>query len=139
MYEVLVPIGDNPDRAAHQVSFVADMPCASTELRATLTHALGSAEQEAPEPMRHPGRVKTVRDARDDLEDAGVEVQLSEISAPPSRGILSLAEELDADLIVMAARKRSPAGKLLFGSVTQTVLLNTDRTVAVTGETEPVE
>nr|WP_276414161.1 universal stress protein [Halomicroarcula sp. XH51] len=34
-------------------------------------------------------------------------------------------------MIVLAGRKRSPAGKALFGSVTQDVILGTDRSVLV--------
>jgi nucleotide-binding universal stress UspA family protein len=34
---------------------------------------------------------------------------------------------------VMGGRKQSPTSKLLFGSVTQNVILQTDRPVTVTG------
>lgn len=44
----------------------------------------------------------------------------------PAEAILSAAEEYDARYVVVGGRKRSPAGKALFGSVTQSVLLNTD-------------
>lgn len=38
--------------------------------------------------------------------------------------IIKYAEENDARYIVVSGRKRSPTGKALFGSVTQSVLLN---------------
>ena len=61
-------------------------------------------------------------------------VDLAESSGDPADAIISTADELDADMIVLAARKRTPTGKVLFGSVTQAVLLGTDRPVLVCGE-----
>lgn len=37
------------------------------------------------------------------------------------------------DAIVLGGRKRSPAGKAIFGSVTQAVIRESDRPVVVTG------
>ena len=37
--------------------------------------------------------------------------------------LLRLVEEIDADLLVIGARRRSPVGKALLGSVAQTVIL----------------
>ena len=52
----------------------------------------------------------------------------------PATEILDTADEVDADLIALAGRrKRSPAGKALFGSTTQAVILETDRSVLVAG------
>jgi nucleotide-binding universal stress UspA family protein len=49
----------------------------------------------------------------------------------PSDTIVEYADEVDARYIVVGGRERSPAGKAIFGSVTQSVLLNTDRPVLV--------
>ena len=38
--------------------------------------------------------------------------------------MLDLAGELDAELIVIGLRRRSPVGKLLLGSAAQHILLN---------------
>jgi nucleotide-binding universal stress UspA family protein len=55
-------------------------------------------------------------------------------ATPPPETIIETGEELEVDVIVTAGRKRSPAGKALFGSVSQSVILGTDRPVIDCGE-----
>ena len=45
--------------------------------------------------------------------------------------ILTLAGQADASLLVIGARRRSPVGKALLGSVTQTLILEADMPVLV--------
>jgi nucleotide-binding universal stress UspA family protein len=45
--------------------------------------------------------------------------------------VLKLAKEVDASLLVIGARRRSPMGKFLLGSVTQTLILDADMPVVV--------
>lgn len=47
----------------------------------------------------------------------------------PVEEILAEADRTDARYIVVGGRRRSPAGKVLFGSTTQAVLLSADRPV----------
>lgn len=47
----------------------------------------------------------------------------------PGEEILSHAEKIDARYLVIGGRKRTPAGKALFGSVTQRVILDSERPV----------
>lgn len=47
----------------------------------------------------------------------------------PSRELLEYAAAEDAAYLVTAGRRRSPLGKVLFGSVTQSILLGADRPV----------
>ena len=45
--------------------------------------------------------------------------------------ILDLAGKVEADLLIIGARRRSPVGKLILGSVTQTLILEADVPVLV--------
>lgn len=51
----------------------------------------------------------------------------------PVTKILEVAEEESADFILIAGRERSPAGKAIFGSTSQQVLLNASRPVIFIG------
>jgi len=124
MYEVLVPVDDAPDRALAQARTLTDLPL-EEDVHVTVMHVF-TGENVA---GANVSQVASVRRARDHLEDHGIEVTLEESSGVPAEEILERARELDADLLTLAGRQRSPAGKLLMGSVSQDVLLGTDRPV----------
>jgi nucleotide-binding universal stress UspA family protein len=102
------------------------MPLDTEEVQAVLVHSFqdnpegGTVEQ-----------VKPVRIARKRLEEAGIEVIPEGYGGNPAKAILNVADEWDADQIVLAGRKRTPTGKVLFGSTTQSVILDTNRPVLV--------
>ena len=60
------------------------------------------------------------------LERSGVAFDLRQVVDPdgPAQAIITAAEETDATLVVIGSRHRSRVGKLLLGSVAQTVILN---------------
>jgi nucleotide-binding universal stress UspA family protein len=124
MYEVLVPIDQDESRAIAQAKAVAALPSAGTDVTAHLIHIFSDNPTGA-----SVTQVAAVRRAREVLEDAGVEYVLDEESGSPAEEIVERADELDVDAICVAGRKRSPTGKALFGSVSQNVILETDRTV----------
>jgi nucleotide-binding universal stress UspA family protein len=135
MYRILVPIDDDVERGQTQVRYVAGLPLDGDEIEVVLTHVLEGVDADVPEAMQRPGRVDAVRRARETLDERGIDATVREASEPPTDGIIALADEIDADEIVMGGRNRSPAGKVLFGSVTQSILLNADLPVVVTGGT----
>lgn len=133
MYRVLMPVDDDEDRAMSQAEFVAGLPEAADTVAVTVVHAFHGEEQEAPRDMRRADRVGSVRRALAYFEEHGVDAEATDIGSPPGETIGKFADDIEADLIVVGGRKRSPAGKAVFGSVTQSVILTVDRPVAVTG------
>ncbi|MFN8158790.1 MAG: universal stress protein [Candidatus Nanopelagicales bacterium] len=60
------------------------------------------------------------------LDEAGVEHEVRQLvrGQDPADDLIAVAEEVDADLIVIGLRRRTPVGKLIMGSNAQQVLLD---------------
>ncbi|WP_142861243.1 universal stress protein [Salinigranum halophilum] len=129
MYHIVMAVDKSEERAVAEADAVLGLPRDPSDVHVTILHDFTNNPSGA-----SVTQVSSVRRAQDKLEEAGVEVDLTESSGDPAEAIISAADEVDADMIVLAARKRTPTGKVLFGSVTQTVLLGTDRPVLVCGE-----
>jgi nucleotide-binding universal stress UspA family protein len=72
--------------------------------------------------------------AQKQLHSAGKELSewaLHEVPVQqsPAHAVLDVAAEVDAELVVVGARRRSPVGKLLLGSLAQQILLGADAPV----------
>lgn len=126
MYEIVAGIDKSTDRGRAIAGAITGIPVDVDAVHVTLLHDFADNPEGA-----SVDQVQSVRRARDILEEAGFEVDLAESSGDPANEILDLADEVDADMIVLAGRKRTPTGKVLFGSVTQNVILGTDRSVLV--------
>lgn len=83
-----------------------------------------------------PEAVATVLDRKDLIrelatafEDAGVEYEIRGDVGDPAERIVALADELEADFVVVGGRNRSSARRRLFGSVSQEILRSVNRPV----------
>lgn len=131
MYEVVLALDRDEGRAVAQAEAVAALPEAGESVRTTVFHDFGANPNAA---SVH--QLASVRRAKTVLREAGVAVALAESSGDPAAEILAVAEERDADLVCLAGRKRSPAHKAVFGSVSEDVIRQTDRPVLVCGARE---
>jgi len=118
-----VELADAFDAEPHVVHVLSQSKFVSMER--TETHKTG-----------RPANMDRVRKhARDIAEeaaaDAGVDAPVETVGlvGDPAPTILEYAVDNDARFVVVGARKRSATGKLIFGSVTQSILLDADRSV----------
>jgi nucleotide-binding universal stress UspA family protein len=136
MYRILIPVDNDADRARDQAAFVSDLPAAADNVSVVVTHTLTAEEADAPDDQQRVEQVETVKLVRDYLTERGISVELAEARHPPADGILEIAADFDVDHVAMGSRKRSPTGKVVFGSVAQQVLLEADVPVTVVARDE---
>jgi nucleotide-binding universal stress UspA family protein len=135
---VLLPIDGNEDRAVESANTVITLPNAAEAVEAVLLNVQEKRDvtgegahvssDEWYDPEDFPASMERAAEL---LEDADIAVEKRREHGDPAQEILNTAAEIDADRIIMCGRKRTPVGKVLFGSVTQSVLLNSDVPVTV--------
>ena len=138
MYRVLLPVGGDAENVLAAADAVASLPNAADEVEAVILNVYegfevsGEAGRVDSEDVwneeNYPESVDAVEDR---LAEAGVEATRRREHGDPAETISEVAAELDVDNITMSGRRRSPTGKMLFGSTTQSVLLSADRPVTV--------
>jgi nucleotide-binding universal stress UspA family protein len=131
MYHVVIAVDEGADRARKQARAVAGLPNAPEEVHATILHVFTENPDGA-----SATQVGSVRRVEEMLDEAGVETRIAEQSGEPAATVLDFAQSEDADCICVGGRSRTPAGKAIFGSVAQSVILQADRPVLVTGAAE---
>ncbi|MFC7187929.1 universal stress protein [Halorubrum yunnanense] len=138
MYRVLLPVGGDSEHVLAAVDSVASLPNADEEVEVVILNVYEGFEvsgeagrvdsEDVWDEENYPEVVDTVEDR---LTAAGVETTRRREHGEPADTIVDVAAEIDADNITMSGRHRSPTGKMLFGSTTQSVLLGADRPVTV--------
>jgi len=133
VYRVLVAVSDEVEQAIEQARFVTSLP-GESEASVTVAHAYDDTDDRDPhgDPLP-PEESDAVHTVRTRLSEAGLAVETREAYHPVADGIVDLAAEVDADLVVIGGRRRSPVGKAVFGSVTQSVVLDSPAPVVVVG------
>ncbi|EMA39487.1 universal stress protein [Halobiforma nitratireducens] len=76
------------------------------------------------EPDEVAARHSTIRELGSDLAEHEVEYDVRGTVGDHGPAIVDLALEADADRVLVGGRRRSPAGKAVFGSTAQEVLLS---------------
>lgn len=144
MYRVVVPVDVDEERAAKQVETLLSLPADPHEIEAIVVHVheeIDVAPDEAGGQLiddinRDLPNIRGLPDSIEHFESemasAGIAVERREIVADDTAdAIVETARETDADSILLGVRGRSPVGKAVFGSVTQSVILQSDRPVIV--------
>ena len=124
---------------AHQVSATAELALShavqEAKLRGTdlaVLHIVSSALDADREDAYRAGCVRRDREiGRERTLDVKWELHLRTVSGDVGDAIVKLTDRLRPDLLVLGARRRSPVGKALLGSVAQTIILEASVPVLV--------
>lgn len=132
MYHVLVPIDTSEGRALSQARAVSALHRAGDDVEATLLHVFDNRDRAETTSVT---QLEVGNRVVDYLSEQGFSVNEESRYGDPASVIVEAADELSADNIILGGRKRSKLGSLIFGSVSQTVTLEADRPVTITGDT----
>jgi nucleotide-binding universal stress UspA family protein len=79
-----------------------------------------------------------LEEVRNELQSSDVPYEVRQLvrGLDPAEDLVGLASEVDADLIVIGLRRRTPVGKLILGSNAQRVLLDAQCPVLAVKATE---
>lgn len=139
MYRVLLPVSTELGQALTAADAVASLPNAAEEVEAVILNVYEGFEvsgeggrvdsEDVWNEENYPESVDAVADR---LAEAGVETTRRREHGDPAEVIVEVAAEIGADNVTMSGRRRSPTGKVLFGSTTQSVVLAAECPVTVT-------
>lgn len=145
MYRILLPVDENESRGRAQAEAILARP---DDVFVDVVHvheqvsgpdaewAAGGFSEEYAEEMDENLRERATLPSSAELvtellESGDIDYEVHESTGDPAETILEAADDLDSDAIVIGMEKRSPIGKVLFGSVAQAVILDSDRPVTV--------
>lgn len=133
---VLVGVGQQDEERADTIARTVRRLVPGEGGRVVLVHVYDESDRERLDEMldidsTDPSQVDTaaghntaVRAVADALEALDIDPQLRGEFGSPGTVLIEVVQEMEPDFLVVGGRKRSPAGKAVFGSTAQEVLLS---------------
>lgn len=123
MYTVVMGTGPDRERALTKARAIAALPRSPDDLSVVVVRA----EEETGDTDEPTASVITFFENHDIVADVVT------TRTAPSNALLDVASDHGADLLCVGGRQRSPAGKMQLRRGAQSVILNAERPVLVTG------
>ncbi|GAA0243243.1 universal stress protein [Haladaptatus pallidirubidus] len=121
MTTILLCADTDVERVSDQVASITTLPLETDEVRIFVYHVFRADGNDL-----DASNLKSVTYATETLVEAGFDVEVIQSSGDAVQNILDTVVDVEADMISIAGRKRSPTGKALFGSIAQQVTLRSE-------------
>jgi nucleotide-binding universal stress UspA family protein len=122
MGTVVVGYVPKPEGEAALNSGIAEAKLRSARIVVVNSHR-GGSEFDGEASLKAEADMQRIKDL---LADAGLDHEVRQLvrGFEPAEDLIGIAEDADAELIVIGLRRRSPVGKLILGSNAQRILLD---------------
>ena len=122
MGTVVVGYVPKPEGEAALTSGIAEAKLRSARIVVVNSHR-GGSEFDAEASVKAESDMERIKGL---LADAGLDHEVRQLvrGFEPAEDLIGIAEDADAELIVIGLRRRSPVGKLILGSNAQRILLD---------------
>lgn len=121
MKTILLCADTDVERVSDQVKDITNFPFKKDEMEIFVYHVFRADNEGA-----DASNLRSVQYAIENLKENGFSVEVIQSAGNPVPNIIETSRDINVDAISIAGRKRSPTGKVLFGSVAQQVILQTD-------------
>lgn len=128
MYQVVLAVDQNVARSMEQARTITKLPGDVDSLSVTIAHSFSYKG-----PDDDIENLESVEEVTSFFDGVGVAYTLQQSQEEPTDFVLKTAEEVDADMICVGSRRRSPTGKALFGSVSQQIILRSEWPILLAG------
>ncbi len=91
-----------------------------------IVHSLYGGDRTSEEEIEEGENLLKWAEEKAKAEGLEVETHLLVRGKEPGDDVLDFAQEIKPDMIVIGVKKRSPTGKLIFGSIPQKIILNSE-------------
>ena len=137
METILLAVGTEDENRAEQLAAEAIDVAEPADATVVIAHVFDDDEfdavraqlsvdpnSEGSTPNAVAERHTTTRTISKALSAAGVDHSVRGAVGDHADGVVSIAEDVEADRVIVGGRRRSPTGKAIFGSVAQEVILS---------------
>jgi nucleotide-binding universal stress UspA family protein len=139
MYRILLPVEPDDEANIRLAEVISEMPLEPAEVEIFLLSVFEDRDIQDLDGGRISSEAifewsempEAVEQLSSYLQERGFTVEEGRTLGEPAREILEMANEKNAQRIVMGGRKRTPVGKVLFGGVTQSVILESKTPVTI--------
>lgn len=125
---LLVALDARSDRSERVIAFaIAEAKLRKEKI--VFVHSLFGENKTSPKEIEEGEKLLKWAEEIASREGVEFETRLLVRGKEPAEDIVDFADEINASMIIIGVRKRRPAGKVIFGSVAQDIILHTSKPV----------